>query len=109
MEEVTTMEPTNSIPAPTIVVGNHAYYTAHQLALVLGVPAYQVVDAVRDPASGLCGRKVGKQWIVAAEEFRRWVASGKFDYEPRARRVRTPDDDRAEAAAREAERLRRTK
>jgi hypothetical protein len=78
------------------------------LGLALGVPAYQVIDAVRDPASGLCGRKVGKVWIVAAEEFRRWVASGRFDYTPRARRVRTPDDDQAEAAAREAERLKRT-
>ena len=93
-----------TLPIPDIQVGGHHYYSVHQLALALGVPAYQIINRVRDPESGLTGRKVGRVYLIDAVDFNEWIKTGKFEFRPRAKRINPQNYETEKARLRELDR-----
>ena len=64
---------------PEIELGGYKYYSVDQVARILGVQKYHIVNIVRDPESGLNGRKIGPVYVIDANQFNEWVKTGKFD------------------------------
>lgn len=68
----------------SIRIGAHEYYSIADLAEVFNVPAAHFKRKVREGAFG--GQKIGKVYVVSADEFNEWIRSGSFEYKPRPRR-----------------------
>ena len=77
------------LPPASLKIGEHDYYTTGQIAAAISevagvpIPEYHLLEPVR--RGELHGQKIGKAYVVSAEEFRRWVESGNFRYTRRRR------------------------
>jgi hypothetical protein len=93
----------DQLPAPGVKIGEYEYFTAHQIAAAVGVPAYHIIARAREGA--FPGRKIGKVYLIPAHDFYRWVRDGRFEFNPRASRARSLAEERELASEREEERL----
>lgn len=64
-------------------IGSTDYYTAAQLAEVFGIPEWYFIDRCRRGQFG--GAKLGKVYIISAEQFKEFVEGDNFHYTPRVR------------------------
>lgn len=69
---------------PSVKIGAFEYYLIADLAAAFKVPAAHFKRKVRLGAFG--GQKIGKAYVVSAEEFNEWVKNGSFEYKARPRR-----------------------
>jgi excisionase family DNA binding protein len=65
---------------PEVVIGDSKYFTAEQISLAIGVPRYHIINLVRQ--GKLHGQRVGKVYLISADEFSEWVQSGNFEKQP---------------------------
>lgn len=73
----------NDLPRPGVKIGDHTYYNVVELAEMIGVPLWHMFRAIRE--RDLKGRKLGKVYLVDAEDFNTWVREGNFTYTKRTR------------------------
>lgn len=64
-------------------IGGRDYFNVHELACALRIPGDAILRDVRKEV--LPGRKVGKAYIITADDFYRYIRSDHFTYTPRNR------------------------
>ena len=77
---------------PEVTIGDHQYFTADQIAKLIGVARYHIINLVRK--YGLSGRRIGTVYLIDSNDFNEWVKAGKFEKQPYTKNDRDESGDR---------------